>query len=195
MLKWLGLVLLLFLIWFGADVAYVAIGSESDYVASADVIVVLGCNPTGPDGPSPCMIARGGHAADLYKKGYAHNVIATGNPRESTVLRGVLEDAGVPPDAIISDSDAYNTIQNIINCGAIMTEKGWHSAIIVTEPFHIKRSTLVAHDIWGQSITVYPSPAVDSKNWDSPLAKAYHVGQDSLSLMLYQVKSLIGQRD
>ena len=194
-LRWSALALLPFVLWLAADIAFVAIDAETDHAALADVILVLGCNPLGVSGPSPCMRARGGHAADLYKQGYARNMIATGNPREIPVLRSVLEGAGVPPEAITSDSNAYNTIQNIENSGVIMAEKGWHSAILVTEPFHINRSTLIAHDVWGQSVAVYPSPAVDSENWDEIPARVYNVTRDALSLALYQVKSLIGQRN
>jgi uncharacterized SAM-binding protein YcdF (DUF218 family) len=191
----LALALLLPALWFAVDVVYVAVGAEVDHAAPADVIVVLGCNPMGPDGASPCMQARGSHAAGLYKSGYAKYIIATGNPRESVVLRSVLEDAGVPTTAILIDSDAYNTIQNITNSWPIMQAHGWHSVILVTEPFHINRSALIARDIWGASVAVYPSPAVDSQNWNSFYARAYNVARDALSLMLYQVKSLLGQRD
>jgi uncharacterized SAM-binding protein YcdF (DUF218 family) len=194
-LRWLALILLPLAIWFVGDIAFVSIGAETDHAAPADVIVVLGCNPIANNGPSPCMRARGGHAADLFKGDYAHNIIVTGNPRESYVLRSVLEGAGVPPEAIVPDSEAYNTIQNIENSGEIMADRGWRSAILVTEPFHINRSTLIAHDIWGQAVTVYPSPAVDSQNWDEWPAKVYNVTRDALSLMLYQVKSLVGQRN
>ena len=57
------------------------------------------------------------------------------------------------------------------------------------------RSALIAHDIWGQSITVYPSPAVNSDNWNNLYIKFYTVSRDAVSLMVYQVKSLIGQRN
>jgi len=65
----------------------------------------------------------------------------------------------------------------------------------VTEPFHIKRSTLIAHDVWGLGVTVYPSPALNSQNWSGLPVKAFNVARDSLSLMLYQMKSLVGQRN
>jgi uncharacterized SAM-binding protein YcdF (DUF218 family) len=194
-LRWLALALLLPALWFAADAAYVSIGAETDHAAPADVIIVLGCNPRGETGPSPCMQARAGHAADLYKEGYSKHIIATGNPRESRVLQSVLEGAGVPPGAIVSDSSSYNTIQNITNSQAIMLARGWHSAILVTEPFHIKRSALIARDVWGQDIPIYPSPAIDSQNWHGFYAKAYNVSRDALSLMLYQVKALVGQRN
>jgi uncharacterized SAM-binding protein YcdF (DUF218 family) len=194
-LRWLILILLIPAIWFILDAAYIAIGAEADYVQSADVIVVLGCNPHGENGPSPCMLARAGHAADLYNQNYAPAIIATGTPAETSTLRRVLEDNGVPADAIITESNSYNTIQNIANTQPIILQHNWNTAILVTEPFHIKRSALIAHDIWSQAITVYPSPAVNSENWNSLYTKFYTVSRDAVSLMFYQVKSLIGQRN
>ena len=192
--KWLLILVLLPVCWFLGDVLYVSWGAESDQVASADVIVVLGCNPVLNNEPSPCMQARGGHAADLYTKGYARNVIATGTAHETAILLRVLTSNGVPEDAVTIDDNAHDTIQNIVHSGAILQANDWHSVVLVTEPFHIKRSTLIAHDVWGPSIAVYPSPALNSQNWDGLPVKAYNVARDSLSLMLYQVKSLLGQR-
>lgn len=193
--RWLLLLLLLPAIWFALDAAYVAIGAETDHAVPADAIVVLGCNPYGPNGPSPCMVARGGHAADLYRQEYASTIVATGNPAEAATLRRVLESNGVPPGDIITESDSYNTIQNIAHTQVFIQQHNWHTIILVTEPFHINRSALIARDTWGQTVVVYPSPAVDSDNWNGIYPKVYTVSRDALSLMLYQVKSVVGIRD
>lgn len=190
---------LLAILWFSLDLTYVVVGAEKDYATHADVIIVLGCNIVSKSGPSPCIHARTAHAAALYKQGLASEIIATGGPvengtngpTESEVLAYWLQDEGVPAGAIIQENRALNTIQNIDNSHAIMRQHGWNTAILVTEPFHINRATLVAHDA---GMTVYPSPATDSANWQGFFSKAYHSARDALSLMLYQVKSLIGDR-
>ena len=184
-------------LWATYDVVYVVTDAEKDYATHADVIIVLGCNIVGHGGPSACISARSAHAADLYKQGLAPKIIATGGPVEDTtteseVLAQVLESDGVPPDAIIQENRALNTIQNMAYSQRIMSEHGWNTAILVTEPFHIKRATLIAHD---DSMSVYPSPAVNSSNWQVFPVRVYNVLKDTLSLMLYQVKSLVGQRN
>jgi uncharacterized SAM-binding protein YcdF (DUF218 family) len=141
------------------------------------------------------MNARGRHAADLYKRQYADTIVATGNPAEALTLRSVLETNGVPAGAILTENNSYNTIQNISHTQAFIQQYNWHTIILVTEPFHINRSTLIARDLWGSTVVVYPSPAVDSENWDGLYPKVYTVSRDALSLMLYQVKSLLGQRN
>jgi len=192
-----AVVLSLLALWVFFDVVYVVTDAEKDYATHAEVIIVLGCNIIGHDGPSACISARSAHAADLFKQGLAPRIIATGGPVEGTtteseVLARVLESDGVPQDAIIQENRALNTIQNMSYSRAIMNEHGWNTAILVTEPFHIKRATLIARD---DGMSVYPSPAVNSSNWQVFPIRVYNVLKDTLSLMLYQVKSLVGQRN
>ena len=187
----LGLGLLFAVLWVGGDFAYVSIGATDDHATPADVIVVLGCNPYAPEGgPSICMRARGGHAAALYHQGLAPWVIATGGPTdggptEASVLDRVLEAEGVPASAILREEHALNTIQNIAYSQAIMQAHGWHTALLVTEPFHINRATLIAREA---GLTVYPSPALDSLNWTDPKRRFNNLTRDTLSLILYQLK-------
>lgn len=196
--RFLLLLALLLALWPLGDFAYVSRGAEIDRAAPADVIIVLGCNIYAPDGvPSPCMRARAGHAADLYQRGLAPWIIASGGPTEdgpseSAVLTQVLEDAGVPAAAIIGEDKSLNTIQNIHNSQAIMQQRGWRTAILVTEPFHINRAALIARDA---GLAVYPSPAVNTPNWSVLTVRIYNLARDTLSLMLYQLKRLVGVDD
>ena len=189
------------LLWVGSDFAYVSIGAETDYAAPADTIIVLGCRiyGTGPEGLSSCIRARANHAASIYNRGLAPYVIATGGatedgsgPTESSVLFRLLRQGGVPESAILQESQARNTIQNIAYSQAIMQTRGWRTAILVTEPFHINRAALIARNA---GLTVFPSPALDTLNWSQPLTRVYNLGRDTLSLMLYQVKWLVGVKD
>lgn len=188
---------LLLALWGLGDLAFVTIGAENNYATQADAIIVLGCNVYQDNGPSPCIRARAGHAADLYHQGLAPRVIVTGGPTkqgpvEATVLARVLMERGVPSGDIIREEQALNTIQNIRNSQAIMREHSWSTAILVTEPFHINRAALIARDV---GLTVYPSPAVDTPNWDQPAVRVFNLSRDAVSLMLYQAKSLVGVRE
>ena len=143
------------------------------------------------------MEARAAHAADLYGRGLAGYVLASGGPShpettEASELARLLERDGVPRERIVLEERSLNTIQNMTYSAAIMAERGWDSAILVTEPFQIRRAALIADDI---RLRVFPSPAVRSPNWESPLARAYTLSRDALSLMLYQAKSLVGIRE
>jgi uncharacterized SAM-binding protein YcdF (DUF218 family) len=189
--------LVIFASWFIGDLVYISADAERDYAQNCEVILVLGCNVGSLKQPSPCMLARSAHAADLYRRGLAGYIIASGGPShpettEATALARLLEQDGVPTERIVLEERALNTIQNMRYSASIMGERDWDTAILVTEPFQIRRAALVARDL---GLRVWPSPAVRSSNWDSPPARAYTLSRDALSLMLYQAKSLVGVRE
>ena len=111
---------------------------------------------------------------------------------EASVLARLLRENGVPDSAIVEESQAHNTIQNLTYSQSIMHEKGWQTAILVTEPAHINQFGLIARDL---GMSIYPSPAMNTPNWSQPLVRAYNLSRDTLSLMLYQVKQIVGVRE
>src|SRR5689334_1742849 len=112
-----------------------------------------------------------------------------GRRTEAAVLTRVLVAAGIPAGAIVPEDRSLDTIQNLRNSQAIMQSHGWHTALLVTEPYHIKRATLIAHDL---GLRVYPSPALASPLWTQPARRLLKLSEDTGSLMLYQVKRLVG---
>ena len=183
-------------VWTLGDLAYVRIGAEDDRAAPADVILVLGCSIYGgrDGGPSPCIAARADHAAALYRQGLAPHVIASGGEvdetrTEASALAHEMEAQGVPAAAISLEDQSHDTIQNILNSQQIMRAHGWHTVDLVTEPYHIRRATLVALDA---GLTVYPSPALNSYTWQTPNLRQRMLVEDAFSLMLYQVKAVLG---
>ncbi len=120
-----------------------------------------------PTARAECIQARAAQAVRLYRQGLARWIIVSGvggqaGRNEAAVLTRVLVAAGVPADAILAEDRSRDTIQNIHNSQAIMATCGWPTALLVTEPYHIKRATLIAHDL---GLTVYPSPARASPFW------------------------------
>lgn len=106
----------------------------------ADVIIVLG----GDDG---LRIEKGG---ELYNMGYAPHVLLTGidpkyyrqekpNWREKR-----LHEFGIPKKAINVDIRSETTWDEALNSVEIMTQKGWKSAIVVSDPPHMLR----LHNTW-----------------------------------------------
>jgi uncharacterized SAM-binding protein YcdF (DUF218 family) len=183
---------LLYLLWFALNFAYVATDNETDYAAASDVIIVLGC-PSYEGNVvsttfSACVRARARHAARLYHRGLASHVIPTGGftgppPSEAGAMASVLRADGVPADAILLEEQARDTVQNIKHSRAIMQHHGWRTAILVTEPHHIKRAALIARDA-GLSITT--SPVTDSPGWRNPDARRQNMLRDARALMAYQ---------
>jgi uncharacterized SAM-binding protein YcdF (DUF218 family) len=102
-------------------------------------------------------------------------------------MASVLQANGVPNAAIILEEQARDTVQNIQYSRAIMRDHGWRTAILVSEPNHIKRAAFIARDA-GLSITI--SPATDSPGWNTPDARLQNLLRDARFLMNYQFSRL-----
>lgn len=92
-------------------------------------------------------IERDQMAADLYKAGYAKKILLTGmyaslragqsyyqSPRSLFLLK-----QGIPAEALLFDGLSINTHQEAINIAIVLTAHHWHSALVVTDPPHIRR--------------------------------------------------------
>ncbi|HEY0070719.1 MAG TPA: YdcF family protein [Chloroflexia bacterium] len=182
----------LLICWSGMVLAYVATDNVTDYAVPSDVIIVLGC-PSYERNVlsttfSACVQARAHHAARLYHRGLAEHIIPTGGftgppPSEAGAMSQVMQADGVPSSAIILEEQARSTVQNIQFSRALMREHGWETAILVTEPHHIKRAAVIARDA-GLDISV--SPVTDSLGWNTPDARHQNLLGDARNLMLYQ---------
>jgi uncharacterized SAM-binding protein YcdF (DUF218 family) len=113
-----------------------------------DAIIVLG-TPARSDGtPSPEQRERTLEGVREYKAGIAPHLILTGGPAhnqfvEAHVMAGLAIAQGVPPEAVIEEGQAQNTIQNIFYSRRIMAQRGWTSAEIVSSPSHLPRTALI----------------------------------------------------
>ncbi|HVN50769.1 MAG TPA: YdcF family protein, partial [Acidimicrobiales bacterium] len=98
---------------------------EQDEQRPADAIVVLGAAQY--DGrPSPVFEARLAHAVELYKAGVAPTFVVTGGripgdtTTEAAVARAYAIAHGVPPDAIIGEDEARNTLTSMRSVAALL---------------------------------------------------------------------------
>jgi uncharacterized SAM-binding protein YcdF (DUF218 family) len=164
---------------------------EHDPLTPSDVIVVLAGN-------SPF---RAKHAEALYAQGLAPHVIISNEPLSShgvqttwLELRAVgLVHLAIPDDAIVPIPElSDSTYEEALHSRDIMQAHGWHSAILVTDPFHMRRATLTFRQAFGPAgLTVAASPADDSKygvdNWWTDRNAIMRVGQEYLKLGYYVV--------
>jgi uncharacterized SAM-binding protein YcdF (DUF218 family) len=113
-----------------------------------DTIIVLG-TPARPDGtPSPEQRERTLEGVREYKAGVAPHLILTGGPAhnqyvEAHVMAVLAVAQGVPPEAVIEEGQAQNTIQNIFYSQRIMAQHGWTSAEVVSSSSHLPRTALI----------------------------------------------------
>ncbi len=122
----------------------------------ADVAILLGgivgqpLPPrTAPDLGEPAD--RLFHAVRLYRAGKVRFILVTGGnlpwraavSPEADLLADLLVEFGVPREAITVETAARNTHENAINSAAIMNQKGWRTALLVTSGAHMPRSMAV----------------------------------------------------
>ena len=114
-----------------------------------DVIVVLGAAQY--DGrPSPQLEARLDHVLTLWKNGVAPMVMVTGGKQpddrftEAEASRRFLVDRGVPESAIMMENAGTTTYESLESASVILLTDGRDDVVLVSDPFHLKRSDLIA---------------------------------------------------
>jgi uncharacterized SAM-binding protein YcdF (DUF218 family) len=140
----------------------VRIGQQStrDEAQPADVILVLGAAEY-RGRPSPVLRARLDHALELYNRRLAPLLMTTGGAggdpvfTEAGVGRSYLMSKGVPSESIIVEEEGESTVESTAMAGEIMRRMGLHSAIVVSDGYHIYR---VKKMMQFRGLNVYGSP-------------------------------------
>jgi uncharacterized SAM-binding protein YcdF (DUF218 family) len=155
-------------------------------VRPADVIVVLG----GGNGD------RARYAGELFARGLAQHVIATGGPLGTETGADDLVTHGVPRRVIVLANGTQNTRGDALRSRQIMEGEGWHTALLVTDPYHIRRSLLTFQGAFrGGPLTVWPAPVVgswfDADHWWQSEEGFVAVDEEYLKLAYYLVRGYV----
>lgn len=135
---------------------------NQDHAAKSDCIIVLGAAVQGPT-PSPVFAERISHGIDLYRAGLAPRLLFTGGVgqgqihSESSVGRAVATHRGVPVGDIMIEEQSRTTRQNLSEAWSLMQKHGVKTAIIVSDPLHMKRAMLMADHLGIQAVAS-PTP-------------------------------------
>ena len=135
-----------------------------DEKAPADVAIVLGAAIS--DGEvSPVYRERINHAITLYEEGTVDYIILTGGfgdgsfKSDSQVAKEYALSQGIPEESILIEEKSTITEENLEFSKEIMDENNLKTAIIVSDPLHMKRAMLMAKDY---NITALSSPTTTS---------------------------------
>jgi uncharacterized SAM-binding protein YcdF (DUF218 family) len=110
---------------------------------------------------------RATRAADLYRRGMAPEVVASG--KRLRPFAGIAElmvhdlfERGVPKDKIEAFSqDADNTREEAMALAQLAARKKWRSVIIVTSNYHTRRTRYIFHRVFPSAIRVQIASARD----------------------------------
>lgn len=123
--------------------------SQSPVYADAIVVFGGGVGESGRSGQG--YEERVNYAINLYKDGYAKNIIfSTGYKyvfNETEVMKSLAINSGVPPEAIIQEEKATNTYQNVQFVSSILRKNQWNTALLVSSPYHMRRVLLVTQKV------------------------------------------------
>lgn len=137
------------LIAWGVSMMAVERAGRRDEARRADAIVVLGAAQY-VGRPSPVLRARVDHAVSLWKRGLAPTLILTGGTgvgdttSEAAVARKYAMSRGVPDRAIVVEIKGRTTSESMRAVARIMEDREQHSVILVSDPFHMLRLSILA---------------------------------------------------
>ena len=118
----------------------------------ADAIVVLGAAQYNGE-PSAVLKARLAHAKKLYDAGVADMIVTSGggmpgdNYTEAESGAMWLSAHGVPARDTVAVSHGRDTLGTLRAVSEAVTERGWSSAVLVSDPWHSLRSRVMARDL------------------------------------------------
>lgn len=146
---------LLLLVAFGILVIAGSIIIQFGYQAKpdkADCIIVLGCRLYGKE-PSPFLKRRLDEGIRLYNEGYGKYIIVSGGKgngetvSEAEAMKNYLIANGVDSERIITEDKSVSTFTNLKYSKVKMDEHGFKFAIVVSNKYHLKRTSLMAKSL------------------------------------------------
>lgn len=115
-----------------------------------DVVVVLGTRVR-PDGSASAALGRRvARGVELFKAGQGGAMLLCGGvgrhspsaASEASVMRDIALAAGLDDGQLTLEDQSRTTLENALNARAIMAERGWETALVVTDRLHLPRALL-----------------------------------------------------
>lgn len=150
--------------WLATLMVQIAVFTRRGVPMEADAAIVLG-TAVYYDRPSPIFTQRLNHALHLYHIGAVRCLIFTGGLgsarrlAEAEVARRYALAHGVPSSQIYCETVSRFTHANLAEAAQIMRRCGLHSALIISDPLHMRRAMAMARDA---GIRGWPSPTTSS---------------------------------
>lgn len=166
--------------------------AKVDEKCPADVAIVLGAS-TYNNTVSPVFQERINHGIWLYENDYVEKIIMTGGYGEGNehsdayVAKQYAISQNVPEEDILIEENSVITQENIENAKTLMDELGYDTAIMVSDPLHMKRSMIMAEDY---EIEAYSSPTPTTR-YISMETKLEFLGREVFFYIGYKVYRLV----
>jgi uncharacterized SAM-binding protein YcdF (DUF218 family) len=163
--------------------------ARQDSRPESDAIVVLGSAQYNGV-PSSIFEARLEHAVTLYEDGVAPMIVTVGGRAagdeftEAEAGREYLAASGVPGEALLAVPEGVDTLESMRAVSTAFGERGWTSAVVVTDPWHAMRAERMAEDagIEADSSPTRQGPAVQTRG-----TQFRYILRETAAYLLYRV--------
>ncbi len=153
-MKWMKRIFWIMLIWFSAHMIYLMVDGMPDTKDKADVAIVLGNRVYSDGSLSSWLQGRVDVALGLYRNGQVQKIFVSGGIpdepsayAEGTAMKRYLVKNGVPDTAVIIDDHGDNSYLTAKHFVEWNQNKGYTSAIVVSQFFHITRCKMILHKL------------------------------------------------
>ncbi len=154
------ILLLIYSVWQLWDIGRLG---HLDKNKSADCAIVLGA-AAWHNKPSPVLKERLNHAIHLFKTKRVKALVLTGGYgegapfSESEVALDYCIKQGIPKTSIQIETDSGTTQENLVEAKKILEREKWANALLVSDPWHLKRAKMMAQDI-GLKVSISATPS------------------------------------
>ncbi|GLY69951.1 membrane protein [Amycolatopsis taiwanensis] len=161
--------------------------ARDDDRPTADMIVVLGAAQYNGK-PSPIFQARLRHAKQLYDQGVAKVIVTAGGNRsgdrytEASAGAQWLIEQGVPPSSTLAVGEGSDTLGSLRAVAAAVQARGWHTAVLVSDPWHSLRARIMADDA---GMAAWASPTHSGPIVQTRLTQFMYIYRETGALLFY----------
>jgi vancomycin permeability regulator SanA len=155
---------------------------------AADVVLVLGAAQYAGR-PSKILEARLRHAKNLYDQGVAPYIVTTGGNQPGDTYTeasaGVrwLTENGVPKNRVISVGEGNDTLGSLRAAAERIRGRGWHTAVIVSDPWHSLRARTMASDV---GLDAWTSPTHSGPIVQTRETQIRYIVRETAALLYYR---------
>ena len=162
--------------------------ARHDERPTSDAIVVLGSAQYNGV-PSSIFEARLEHALRLFDDGVAPVIVTVGGKAdgdqftEAEAGAQYLAQAGVPADALLPVPEGVDTLESMRSVSTAFGERGWTTAVLVTDPWHAMRTQRMAEDAGIEATT---SPTRQGPSVYSRTTQVKYIFRETAAYLLYR---------
>ncbi len=151
--KFVAVVIGLGLLYLAVNFLDVFVTSRSGFEGEASAAVVLGAAQYNGE-PSGALQGRLDRAAELYGDGLVEKIVVTGGGQETDITTEaktgydyLRSNAGIPDEDLLLEVQGATTYEQLAAVSRILEQEKTTDVVVVTDPYHARRSMLIAGEV------------------------------------------------